>query len=205
MAVAGDDYCILAASTRMSTGYSILSRDQSKILKMSDKVLLASAGMQADMKTLQKMLQARNVTYLHNHRRPMGVQAAAQLLSNTLYYKRFFPYYTFNLVAGLDEEGKGAVYAYDAIGSYERVGYACQGSGKELVQPALDNQLKAASPLVLPPQNWMSSLPLEKAVDLVKAALAAATERDIYTGDSAEVYLITKDGVERQVLNLKKD
>lgn len=48
--------------------------------------------------------------------------------------------------------GKGAVYAYDAIGSYERVGYACQGSGKELVQPALDNRLKAASPLVLPPK-----------------------------------------------------
>ena len=27
-----------------------------------------------------------------------------------------------------------------------------QGSGKELVQPVLDNQLKAASPLVLPAQ-----------------------------------------------------
>ncbi len=72
----------------------------------SDKVVVASAGMQADMKTLHKNLHYRHVTYVHNHNRPMSVTAVAQLLSNTLYYKRFFPYYTFNLVAGLDEEGE---------------------------------------------------------------------------------------------------
>lgn len=48
--------------------------------------------------------------------------------------------------------GRGAVYSYDAIGSYERTGYSCQGSGKDLIQPVLDNQLKAASPLLVPPR-----------------------------------------------------
>jgi len=69
-------------------------------------VVIASAGMQADMKTLHKNLVAKHVMYQYNHNKPMSLSAAAQLLSNTLYYKRFFPFYTFNLVAGLDAEGE---------------------------------------------------------------------------------------------------
>ena len=34
MAVAGNDYCIVACSNRLSSGFSILSRDQSKILEV---------------------------------------------------------------------------------------------------------------------------------------------------------------------------
>jgi len=135
----------------------------------------------------------------------MSCTGAAQLLSNTLYHKRFFPYFTFNLLAGLDEEGRGAVYTYDAIGSYERTGYSCQGSGKDLMQPVLDNQLKADSPLLVPPRRTVTDLPLEQAVDLVKDAFVSAGERDIYTGDSVEVYIITKDGVRVEELQLKLD
>lgn len=113
VAVAGDDYCIVAGSTRLSTGYSILTRNQSKILRLSERCVVASAGMQADRQALHKMLHTRHVTYQFNHRKPMSVNAVAQLLSTTLYYKRFFPYYTFNLCAGLDEEGRS--WGFDTL------------------------------------------------------------------------------------------
>lgn len=62
--------------------------------------------MQADSRTLHKTLQARAVQYQFAHQRPINVGAAAQMLSNTLYNKRFFPYYTANLCVGLDPQGK---------------------------------------------------------------------------------------------------
>jgi len=150
VAVAGNDYCVVAGSTRLSTGYSILSRERSMITPITPQVVVAAAGFEADASTLKKVIQRQNVIYQHAHKKAMSVMATAQLVGNTLYYKRFFPYYSFTLVAGLDTQGKGAVYSYDAVGSHERVGYGCQGSGSDLIQPVLDNQLKASSPLVLP-------------------------------------------------------
>ena len=70
------------------------------------QVVIAAAGFEADASTLKKVIQRRNVNYQHNHKKSMSVAAAAQLVGNTLYYKRFFPYYSFTLVAGLDTEGE---------------------------------------------------------------------------------------------------
>ena len=58
-----------------------------------------------------------------------------------LYFRRFFPYYVYNLVAGLDDEGKGAVFSYDPVGSYDRDEMKCAGSAASLIQPFLDNQI----------------------------------------------------------------
>ena len=44
--------------------------------------------------------------YRHEHNKGMSTKAVAAMLSTILYYKRFFPYYVYNIIGGLDEEGK---------------------------------------------------------------------------------------------------
>ncbi|XP_068659093.1 proteasome subunit beta type-1-like isoform X2 [Aristolochia californica] len=205
VAIAGADYCVIAADTRMSTGYSILTRAYSKIIKLADKCIMASSGFQADVRALQKNLAARHLIYQHQHNNQMSCPAMAQHLSNTLYYKRFFPYYTFNVLGGLDNEGKGCVFTYDAVGSYERVGYSSQGSGATLITPVLDNQLKSPSSLLLPAKDAVTPLSESEAVDLVKDVFASAAERDIYTGDKIEIVVINAAGMRREYKDLRKD
>jgi 20S proteasome subunit beta 6 len=69
----------------------------------------------------------------------------------------------------------------------------------------LDKQLKAASPLVLPSQPSVTDLPLDRAMDIVRDAFTVAGERDIYTGDQVEIWMIKKDGIVKEVFELKKD
>lgn len=97
------------------------------------------------------------------------------------------------------------MYTYDAIGSYERTNYSCQGSGQALIMPVLDNQLKTSSPLLHPPQSSATPLSEADAVDLVKDCFATAGERDIYTGDSVRICIINAQGVRWEAMPLKLD
>ena len=86
--------------------------------------------------------------YQLTHYKSMSTTAVAQMLSTTLYYKRFFPYSLSNVLAGLDPEGVGCVYSYDPIGHCERSTCKAGGSSGALLQPLLDNQVIPEAPKV---------------------------------------------------------
>ena len=96
--------------------------------------------MVSDVETLQKNLLTRIKVYIQQNKREPDTECIAQLLSNTLYGRRFMPYYAFNLLCGLDRDGQGCVFGYDAVGSYDKLTYGVQGSGNSLGAPILDNQ-----------------------------------------------------------------
>lgn len=79
--------------------------------------------------------------YLHEHNKVMSTTSLAKMISIMMYGKRFFPYYTSTIIAGLDPEGKGCVYSYDPIGHTERASFRAGGSSGALLQALLDNQV----------------------------------------------------------------
>ncbi|KAK1739090.1 proteasome subunit beta type-1 [Skeletonema marinoi] len=122
-------------------------------------IMIGSAGCASDCESLKRRVRLEldaltmNNNNNNNSNSKLGVASVANLLQQILYSRRGFPFYSFCVVAGLhppqelvlrgsDGGGKkrmeGAVYVYDAIGSYERVAVGSAGTGRELLQPILD-------------------------------------------------------------------
>jgi len=220
LAIAGDDFTILASDTRSASGYSINTRYSPKVFKIGGTtaaqddatILLSVVGFAADGNALKERLDAIVKMYRYQHGKPMTVNACAQRLSTILYQKRFFPYYAHAILGGLDEEGKGAIYSYDPVGSYEREQCRAGGAAASLIMPFLDNQVNFKNQYVpgsgkghdLEPKKQIA-LPQSEVEDLVKDAFDSAVERHIEVGDGLQMMIITKDGIKEVYKPLKKD
>lgn len=148
------------------------------------------------------MLKAKLEIYDFKIERQPSTESVTHLLSKTLYGRRFFPYYTFNLVAGLDKDGRGVVYGYDAIGSYGSDRALAQGSGAHMILPYLDAEVTGYNN---PRHSEKPPLSIEKAVEIVETAFRSAAERDIYTGDKLEILVVSKEGVRKEWRQLRRD
>lgn len=137
----------------------------------------------------------------YQHGKTMTTQSIAQLTMTILYGHRFFPYYTFTLIGGVDESGRGAVYSFDPVGSFEREQYRAGGSAAALIQPFLDSQIGRKN------QSAPSDAPItvEFAIKVAKDAFTSAAERDIYTGDNVQIWIINKEGCKFEVFPLRRD
>ncbi|OJD35034.1 proteasome component c5 [Diplodia corticola] len=220
LGISGKDFTILAGDTRSTSGYNINTRYQPKLFKVGGEgpenegatIVLSVVGFAADGHALKERLDTVVKMYKYQHGKPMSVAACAQRLSHILYGKRFFPYYVHAILGGLDEEGRGALYSYDPVGSYEREQCRAAGAAASLIMPFLDNQVNfknqyipgsgVGHALEEKPRN---PLPRKDVEELVHDAFSSAVERHIEVGDGLQLMIITRDGIQEAYRDLKKD
>lgn len=198
LAVASGAELVIGCDTRISNGYNILSRNYNKVSQLTSTSYIATSGQVTDAQNLHKLLLARVALYKHQHGCEPSLRALSKLLCITLYSRRFFPFYTFNLLCGIDESGQAKVFGYDAIGSFDELNYGAQGSGQQLCIGVLDNQMKGSNRV----DNYHFAGDLVK---LVKDVFNSISERDIHTGDHLLIWKISPQGVENSTFKLRMD
>lgn len=124
------------------------------------------------------------------------------MLAHMLYAKRFFPYSVTNILAGLNEEGKGVIYGYDPVGCVEELQQCSGGAGVTLMQSLLDNQVDKKN---MENVDDKKPLTLEEAERLVYDCFVSAAERQIFVGDGICMRIVTKDGIEEKFMALRRD
>lgn len=220
LGITGATFAILAGDTRSTSGYNINTRYAPKLFRIGGegpnnegaKIVLSVVGFAADGNALRERLDTMVKMYRYQHGKEISVAACAQRLSHILYNKRFFPFYVTAILGGIDEEGKGALYSYDPVGSYEREQCRAAGAASSLIMPFLDNQVNLKNQY-LPNsgeglekvQKVPEPLGKETVEELVRDAFTSAVERHIEVGDGLQMMIITKDGIEETFSPLKKD
>jgi proteasome beta subunit len=182
------DGVVLASEKRISYGYTVMSKTGKKIFKIIDHVGAACAGLVADMQILTRQVSAYAKLFELNNGRQISVKATAKTMSNLLFQRRFFPYFTQTIVGGVDDTGPD-LYTLDPMGSLIPDKYATVGSGAQIAVGVLE-------------ESYRDGLTLEEGRDLALRAMKSAIKRDIASGNGIDILLISKDTIKEENLTL---
>lgn len=205
--IAGEDFAVIASDTRLGEHGAIYQRDHHRLHEITPTTVMGNCGFHGDAIQLIKLVKTKCKMYEFDHKPPPSPCAIAQMVATNLYYRRFFPFYVYNMIAGLDEEGKGAVFSYDPVGCVERVACISEGTASSLLQPFLDNQIYGKN-LGAPPGSTEFPAPeltKERAIMVIKDAFISAAERCTNTGDSILMKVVDKDGIHEKIFPLRRD
>lgn len=182
------DGVVLASEKRISYGYTVMSKTGKKIFKILDHIGAACAGLVADMQILTRQVSAYAKLFELNNGRQISVKATAKTMSNLLFQRRFFPYFTQTIVGGVDDKGPD-LYTLDPMGSLIPDKYATVGSGAQIAVGVLE-------------ESYRDGLTLEEGRDLALRAMKSAIKRDIASGNGIDILLISKDTIKEENLTL---
>jgi proteasome beta subunit len=174
------DGVILSSDTRVTMGYFVAHKKGKKIYQIDDHIAMTISGSVADAQRVVEILKVNAKLYKLNNSRPIPIQAASRLVANLLFSARLAPLIAQILVGGVDSTGPH-VFALDPFGSLTEEKCVATGSGSPIAYGVLEDKYKEGAKI-------------KDLLPVVVRAVDAAMKRDIASGDSFDIAVITKEG-----------
>lgn len=117
VAMVGKDCVAIACDLRLGLQALTVSNNFPKIFSYGQTVHLGLTGLATDVSTVSDLFRYKVNMYRLREEREIAPTTFANLVSSTLYEKRFGPYFVSPVVAGLEPKtGKPFICGFDSIG-----------------------------------------------------------------------------------------
>jgi proteasome beta subunit len=181
------DGAVVATDTLITWGTHVLSEKGVKAFKLTDTIVLASAGLTSDYQMLVNRLKAQIKLYELNQKKSITVKALSKMIANTLYSTRMTPLYVQTVVVGMDGSGP-QLYTLDMGGSLIPDEFTATGTGTGSAFGVLENYLK-------------TEVTVKEAEEIAIKAVKAGMSRDVQSGGDIHIMSVTKGGVTERTVN----
>lgn len=189
----GKDCVAIASDRRLGVQLTTVAMDTTRIFPMHEKLYLGLTGLQTDVATLDQLFRFRLELYAMRENRVMKPQTFANLVSSTLYSKRFAPYFSEPVIAGLGKGNKPFICSMDLLGCISiEEDFAVAGTCAESMMGTCETFFK-------------KDMEPDQLFETISQSLLAALDRDCISGWGAVVHIITKDGVITKELDGRMD
>nr|WCZ58568.1 20S proteasome subunit beta type-6 [Andalucia godoyi] len=184
------DGVILGADSRTSTGSYVANRASNKLTEVAPNIYCCRSGSAADTQAVSDTVRMHLGTLQMELGTQIDVATAAKLFS-LICYSNKDKLMAGIIVAGCSDAEGPAVYNIPLGGSMHKLPYAVGGSGSTYVMGFCD-------------ANYRQGMQKDECIEFVRRALSHAMERDGSSGGIMRTVVITKDGVQREMLPLDK-
>jgi proteasome beta subunit len=171
------DGVVLATERRATAGTMISNKQTTKLFRIDQNIGVTIAGLVGDAQVLTRYLRAEVSLYRLRRNGPLSAEGAATLLANILSGNRFYPYYAWLILGGVDGKG-GHVFSVDPAGGCIEDRFVSVGSGSTFTYGILE-------------ENYTREISVSDGVDLALRGLTAAMKRDSASGDGYLVHVIS--------------
>lgn len=193
IAMAGKNCVAIAADTRLGMQQQTVACDFQKVFKMNDRLFMGVAGLATDVQTLAQLLKMRMNLYKLREERDMKPETFSALLTSILYGKRFGPYFTEPVVAGLNEKNEPFLSAMDLIGAPVFTNdFVVSGTSTPNLYGMCETLFKP-------------DMEPEELFETISQCLLASVDRDALSGWGAVVHVITPEGITSRKLKGRMD